>query len=142
MDVPKKFQDEAKKVDRGLFILWDNQIERWRVKHKDDRTGLVRDVFLVENEDGTYRDLDMSVVRMLKDCVMWDLVKQFPDPKDIYLKVIAEWQRRKRADEVRHRGYVLDWNKEHRKEWAEAKKNAERGVFGVPEQYEKKIFIG
>lgn len=141
MKVDKRWQEEVKKVNRGLFIEWDESLHRWRLKHKDDRNGLVRDVFLVETHDGEYKDLDMGTVRMLKDSVMWDLVGKFPDPREMFLHLERERKARKAHYELERMSYLRDFNREHRTEWRAALENARSGIFERPEVEEKKIII-
>lgn len=109
--------------------------------HKDNRTGLVRTAMLIESMDGEYEDLNMGHVRWLKEQLLWDLIAKYPDPKDLYHHIIQEHDRAKKAEEVRHRGYVLDFNRTHRKEWKAAMLNAQRGIFHIPEEHKRKIII-
>lgn len=141
MRVPKHIEAEVKRINRGLSIEFDNRIGRWRVKHKDDRTGLTRDVMIVESKNGEYEDLNMGHVRWLKEGILWDLVHKYPNPKDLYQHIVDEHEREKKAAYVRHRGYVLDFNREHRKEWRQAIENAQFGRFYSPTKEEKKIII-
>lgn len=141
MRVPEHIRKEVERINRGLSIEFDNRIHRWRVKHKDDRTGLVRDVMIVESKDGEYEDLNMGHVRWLREGILWDLISRYPNPKDLYQHIVAEHEKEKNAAYVRHRGYVMDFNRSHRREWKAALENARKGILGRPEQYEKKIIL-
>lgn len=130
--VPKRYQDEVKKVNKGLYIVWDTQLERWRLKHFDERTGLVRDVFLVETENGDYEHLNMGIIRMLKDTVCWDLIAKYPDPKDIYLHIVKEHRAQKASMELERRGVMVDWNRRNKDRWGVAFREFQRRVKNNP----------
>ena len=140
--VPKRYKEEVKAINRGIYIVWDKKINRWRVKHEDDRTGLVRDILIAENPNTQeYQDLDMSVIRMLKDQVMWNLVEKFKDPKDIYAEIVKERNYRKWKAEMDHRDYRMQWNKDHKTEWKAAVENLKRGITYIPEETKRKIIM-
>lgn len=83
---PKWITDEVSAIDRDLVIRWSEVSQRWIVMRKrkagEPPSSLVsqdiseRDwweytfVFRIENDDGSYRDLDMRLVHALRigDC--------------------------------------------------------------------------
>ena len=141
MEVEKRWQDEVKNINRGLYIRWNKPLERWEIRHKDDRTGLDRGVILVEDEKGNYEDLNMGIVRHLKFGVQWDLVEQFKDPKATYLEMKRRHEEFKTQQRLERMGFVFDFNKEHKREWKAAIENAKRGFWSNPVKEDKKIFI-
>lgn len=141
MEVEKRWQDEVKNINRGLYIKWNNQAHRWEVRHKDDRTGMDRNVLLVETDKGEYEDLNMGIIRHLKFGVQWDLVEQFKDPKEMYLEIKRRHEEFKTKQRLERMGFVMDFNREYKREWKAALENAAKGLWSDPRAKEKEIFI-
>lgn len=141
MLIDKKWQNEVKRINRGLYIKWDESFKRWIVRHKDDRTGLDRHVCTVETNDGEYMDLNLGVLRILKDRVAWELIGKFPEPKDLWLYLVKEYKAAKAKAYLDRRAYIQWWNRDHRTEWRAAIENAQRGIFTLPEEQKRNIII-
>ena len=139
--VPESFIQEMKRIDRGLFVLWDQYFERFQVMHKDSRTGLIRCIIMIEDEDGSFRPCDNRTLEYLRQNVSWETLNRFPSPKEM-----GDFLRGKRIDselkaQERRNEYRKLWNKEHRKYWRAAMDNARRGVLASPSRTKERIII-
>lgn len=123
MQIAKRWQEECKKVDRGLYIDWSDEFKMFQVMHKDDRTGLTRRVMYVQDSTGKPCDLDMSLFRYIKANVDWERVGKNPDPDKLYQDLVNERELEKKKQELERKGYLFDYNREHRKEWKYAMNN-------------------
>lgn len=138
--VQKTLLDDLKLIDPGLFLVWSADLERFQVFHKDLRTGLVRLICTVEDDEGKYQPFDGRILNFLREVVCWDLIKRFPSPKEMvgYMK---EKQKNKNEKSKQERiQYLKDFNKAHRKEWAIALENARKGILGFPEMKKTKVY--
>jgi hypothetical protein len=120
VEVDKRWQEEIKKIDRGLFIQWSDEFKRWQIFHKDDRTGLTRRVMYVQDKDGQPCDFDMSLMRYLRSSIDWDRVGANPDPDKLYAKLMEDMAYEKKKQRLEDDGYIFDFNREHKKEWKHA----------------------
>lgn len=138
--VQKSLLNDLKLIDPGLFLVWCSDLERFQVLHKDLRTGLVRLICTVEDEQGNYQPFDQRVLNFLRDVVCWDLIKRFPSPKDLYEHMKEKQNFKKEKSRQERLQYLKDYNKAHRKEWMVALENAKKGIFGFPEIKKTKVF--
>jgi len=63
---PPSFVRELKVYDDKLVVRWHNQKQRWQIACEDDRPCgpggvLVQHLFFVQEDDGSYRDVDNRV---------------------------------------------------------------------------------
>ena len=124
MHIEERWQEEIQKIDRGLFIEFNGKYGKLEIKHKDDRTGLIRSVCLVQDEDRNPCDLNLSHIRYLKNSVEWDRIAEHPDPDKLYASIIKDIKEREMRQDLERRGYQLDFNKDHRKDWKKAMESA------------------
>jgi hypothetical protein len=91
-------------IDKGLFAEpFHNQDGEWiKVKHKDDRTGLVRDVFKV-------RTLDHKTLNRIRYEVDWEAMIKHPDPEMLAKYYEKIEQQEKAAKELKRMGFVMNF---------------------------------
>ena len=128
MHIDERWQEEIKKIDRGLFIDYHGEFGMLQVKHKDDRTGLIRTVCFVKDEDGNPCELNLSHIRYLKNSVEWDRVAEFPDPDKLYASIIKDIKEAETKRDLERRGFQLDFNREHKKEWKSAMESFQQSM--------------
>jgi uncharacterized protein YnzC (UPF0291/DUF896 family) len=132
--VKKEFIDSMKLIDPGLFLVWNSTLERFQVFHKDFRTGLTRILNTIEDDDGNYIPCDNRTLNFLRDVVAWDVLKKFPEPKDM-MNEIRKRKKQKANQEFKDReDYRKEWNKAHRKYWKAAFENLKRGILTTPQK--------
>ena len=117
MHIPKEYQDRIKAVDRGLYATYNEKIGCIDIRHKDDRNGLDRLVLTVVDEEGNPCELNLGVLRYLANNVDWDTVGMFPDPDKMYAFFRDEQEKEKQKQKLERRGWLMDFNREHIKEW-------------------------
>ena len=138
--IAKTFLDEMSLIDPGLFLVWNEVLERYQVFHKDFRTGLTRILNTVEDDDGNYIPCDNRILTFLRDVVAWDLIRKFPEPADMVGHMRKKAQKKKDGERLSRDQYRKDWNKAHRKYWKAALENAQRGILTTPERTKTKTF--
>ena len=117
VEAEKYWVEKVKDINSGLYIKYDDHQSKWVVRHKDDRTGLDRMVLYVQDEEGKPIDLNMGVLRHLKNAVDWKLLGEFPDPEKMYAELIRQHNAAKAKKELERRGFIMADNREHKKEW-------------------------
>ncbi len=120
MQIEERWQEEIKKIDRGLFIDWHEEFKMLQIKHRDDRTGLVRNVCFVKDEGGNPCDLNMSHIRYLRNSVEWDRIAENPDPDKLYSSIIKDIKEAQTKRELERRGFIVDFNRDNRRQWRHA----------------------
>lgn len=121
MDI-KEATKRLQTINRGLFIdVKENNFGKYYcIKFKDDRNGLVREVFNVLTETGEPKTLDLEEIRRVAEGINWELVSKYPEPDAIYKAFIEERELRKTKAKLERKGFILDMNKDRRKYWREA----------------------
>ena len=117
MKIDKYWQGKVKDINNGLYIVYNEKLSLLEVRHKDERSGMDRSVLYVQDEEGKPTELNLGVLRHLKYAVDWDLVGEFPDPEKMYQELMRQHNLAKSKKELERRGFVLDFNREHSKEW-------------------------
>lgn len=94
---PRNIVVRLKEYDKDLDARWDNECERWRVTWRG------KDIFLVENDDGSYRALDERVVSRARynDAWRYRNGKEFARMLDEENHRITAAQRAKLQDDCR-----------------------------------------
>lgn len=71
---PSGFMATLKSIDRRLIVMWVDQMNRWVIMREDpdgakDDMGepIYYRVLTVQNEDGSYRDLDQRTIDWLRE---------------------------------------------------------------------------
>jgi hypothetical protein len=108
--IPLLIKNELSAIDRGLFCEKISKIDgEWvQIKHKDDRTGLVRNVFKV-------RELNHQTLNRLRFEVDWKAMLMNPDPENLE-RYYAKIDREEKAEkELKRRGFIMDWRSSNRK---------------------------
>ena len=120
--IDERWQKRVKEIDRGLYIdTMSNEIGNfYQIMHKDDRTGLVRKVLTVMDKEGNPAPLDLQALNKLRHSVSWDMVMKYPDPEKMAEAFLKEYQHQKTKTELERKGWMLDFNRDHRKDWAQA----------------------
>ena len=118
--IDKRWQEELKNINRGLFVEWHEEFARLMIKHRDDRTGLVRNVCFVQDKDGNPCDINMNHILYLKRAVEWDRIGENPDPNKLYEQLVEDIKQAQRKRDLERQGFYLDYNKEHRQQWKKA----------------------
>lgn len=121
--INKEIEKKVKDYDRDLFIEWDYDLERWALKRKAE--GTTHHVFFIQNEDGSFRPLDDRLIKEIYECDIW---RHFGNAEN-YHKFIQDHnaQVALKAKNIRQE-YLRWYNKEHKKEWAQAIDNARSGI--------------
>jgi hypothetical protein len=137
--IGKNFLESLKLIDPGLYLVWNDMLERYQVFHRDQRTGLKRIIFTVEGDEGNYIPCDNRTLNYLREVVAWDLMHQFPEPKDL----VGYMREKKIGREIKAKrdrdDYRKQWNKAHRKYWKTALENLQRGIVTTPERFKSKL---
>lgn len=138
--VQKSFLKELHLVRNDIFPIWNKSTEKFEIWHKDRRTGLLRVVMIVENEDGTYRPLDNRTVLYLSQSVAWNLMDKYPTPHDM-----AEYfleRDKNRVDKARRDrvDFLNKWINDNKSRWEKAYELAKSGIMSLPDEKEKKVF--
>jgi len=117
-----KATEELKKIDRGLFIepRAGSIGQYYAIRHKDDRTGLVRDVFEVLSDEGKPKPLEMSEIRRVARGIDWEQVRKYKEPEAAFKAWKKELEIRKAKAALEKRGVTLDIIKDRRKYWRQA----------------------
>jgi hypothetical protein len=116
------------RIQRGLFVereIKDNK-EYYIIKFKDDRTGSIRNVMTVQDENMNPMPLDLSIIRGLKENYDWDMVLKHPNPDKYAQAVIDKYRENKRKKELEQMGFRFDFIKEHKKIFDEIIRNPHR----------------
>ena len=124
ISIERRWIDALENVNKGLFVVYNEEFSRLQIKHKDDRTGLIRNVMFVQDLDGKPCSINDNLIVYLKRCVEWDRMGQYPEPEDIYKSIVKDMEEHKRKRDLERQGYYLDFNKAHRKEWKSAMNTA------------------
>jgi hypothetical protein len=141
MKAPKSFIRDLELIRPGLFPVWNEYLQRFQIFWRDRRTGLTRVIMTVENEDGTFRPLDIRTIIWLSQNVAWDLLDKYPSPQDMYSYLKEAKIKRKLSQEKLREDYRKWINKELRTLWRAAIENARRNIYWLPEKKDKKIYI-
>lgn len=109
MEIPKQYQDRVKEIDKGLFLeSFEDFSGKWiKIKHRDDRNGLVRDVFKVKS-------LDIQALQRLRWGVDWKAMMENPDPHKLAAYYEEEERKEKASKELERRGFITDLRKDNR----------------------------
>ena len=130
ISVDARWIAELKKVDRGLYVGYSDEFSRMKIMHKDDRTGLERMVMYVQDPDGNPCDINDNLIQYLKKAVEWDRIGKYTEPDDIWKSIVKDMEQYKAKKDLERRGAIVDFNREHRKEWKVAmdKSMQDKGV--------------
>lgn len=139
--IPKRFLQDLKLVRDGLSVAYNHHLERYQIFYTDPRNGMKRLVFTVENQDRTYRPLDMRTIIKLQTEVCWEWVDKYPSVDELSNFIVSQLQERDDKKDRLRTEFLKWWNKDHRSLWKKALENAQRGIFSMPEQTERKIII-
>ena len=139
--IPTYFVKAMMSIDNGLFVIWDEYLERFQIMHREPRTGLVRCIVMVEEEDGSFRNCDYRTLDYLKNQVSWETMRRYPRPEEMG-RVLREKQAKQKLEREEERNYTRKmWNKEHKKYWKEALDNAARGIHSLPSRIKETITV-
>jgi hypothetical protein len=124
----KRWNDELAKIHSGLYVAWweCEYGGRWAIRHKDPRNGLDRLVMFVNGPHDEFREMGDDIIIGVRETIDWQKVDEYPDPKELFDAVQKEFDDYKRRERMREMGLVMDYNREHRKEWRKAMLDAMR----------------
>lgn len=128
-------------VRDGLSVAYNHNLDRYQIFYTDPRNGMKRLVFTVENPDGTFRDLDMRSIIKLQTEVCWEWVDKYPSVDEMVNFIADQSRQQVQKKSSLRREFLKWWNRDHRSLWKKALENAQRGIFWLPEQKERKIII-
>lgn len=140
MKAPKKFVDDLKLCNPHCFPVWNFKEGRWYIFWRRGQEE-ARIVLCVENEDGTYRPLDIRTILWISSNVAWDLLYMYPKANDMYQYLKNKKDVTKKKTGEHREDYRKWWNKDHRTEWKKAYENLRSGIYWAPEPDKKKIII-
>lgn len=112
--IDERWQERIKQINPGLY-LEAKQNEHgayYMIMHKDDRTGLVRNVFAVTDELGRPTDLDFATLERLQLGIDWENLGKFKEPEELSKFYIQEQRKDKAKKELERRGFIIDRAKE------------------------------
>lgn len=139
--VPKSFLEELKKVNPGLFPIWNSAIERFQIFFNDKRNGLTRVIMTVQNDDDSFRPCDMRTILFLANNVDWQLIGLYPEPKDMGEFFLKKWDRKKQKADDDRKDYLNWFVNNNMTAWKAAIENMKRGITSLPEERERKIIV-
>ncbi len=125
-----------KNYDDRLFVEWDVNLERWALKRRAE-DGQVFHIFYVQNEDGSFRQLDDRVIKEIYECDIW---RHFDKPGDYHRFIQEKNFRHELKEKDLRQEYMKWWHKEHKTEWKQAIENAQRGILDIPKEKETKVY--
>ena len=110
----ERANDELKKIERGLFIevASNSHGKYYKIRHKDDRTGLVRDIHSVLDDEGKPTSLSMGDIKQVLHGVDWDKMRKYQDPQKMADAIIKEFNYKKTKQNLERQGLLLDMRKE------------------------------
>lgn len=120
MEVSSYWKNKLKEVDRGLYVEFNNEFGRLHIKHKDDRTGLIRDVMFVQDLDNKPCEINDNLINYLRKSIEWDRIAQYPNPDDLWKSIERDLELAKKKRYLERMGFIFDYNREHKREWREA----------------------
>ena len=138
--VPQSFLKELHLVRNDIFPIWNKSTNRFEIWHKDRRTGLIRVVLIVQEENGDYRPLDNRTVLYLAERIAWDLLDKYPTPQDMGDYFINRDKSRMEKAQIERVEFLNKWNKENESRWKQALELAQRGILSVKDKKDKKVF--
>jgi hypothetical protein len=109
--IDERWQERIKQINSGLYIEVKTNEEGYpyyMIMHKDDRTGLVRQVFAILDENGNPCELDFGTLERLQLGIDWEGLGKFREPKDLSAHYIREIKKEKAKKELEQRGFILD----------------------------------
>ena len=72
-----------KEYDKQLFVEWDEWDCRFKIYRKSDHMcGPTTPIMVVQNDDGSFRPLDMRVMQKLREADLWhneDIIKNLDE---------------------------------------------------------------
>lgn len=130
-------QDRVREVDRGLFLEeFTDYSGLWiKIKHKDDRNGLVRDVFKVRN-------LDIQALQRLRHSVDWQAMMENPDPFKLAAYYEDEERKEKARRELERMGFVTEMQDRYERgfeQYRQSRTSSERKV--IKRTAERELFL-
>jgi hypothetical protein len=136
MDI-KEANKKLQMINRGLFIdVKTNELGKYYcIKYKDDRTGLTREVFNVLSDTGEPKPLDLEEIRKVATEINWPMVAKYPEPKALADAFLNEREVQKKKAKLERQGYILDMNKDRRRQWAVAFEEFKNSL--TPQQVKK-----
>ena len=117
MEVSRYWRDKLKHVNPGLFVEWHAEFGRNQIKHKDDRTGLIRNVMFIQTPEGDPCDMNDNLINYLITKVEWTRIEKYPDPNELWESIEKDMRTQKSKRELEKIGFLTDFNRDHRKEW-------------------------
>jgi len=120
MEINRYWREKLKRVNPGLFVEWHSEFGRNQIKHKDDRTGLIRNVMFVQDLDGNPCEINDNMINYLITSVEWDRIAKYPNPDDMWKSIEEDLREKKRKKDLEKQGFLLDFNHQNRKEWKKA----------------------
>ncbi len=138
--VEKSFDEALKRINPGLYLIWNKTMERFQVFYRDHRNGLVRIICTVEDDDGESIPCDNRTLNFLRDVVAWDTLGKFPEPKEMVETLRKKSQEKLKKEKMNREDFMKWWNKEHRTMWKAAFENMKRGIVWLPEEKKTKIY--
>ena len=117
MEISRYWRTKLTHVNPGLFVEWNAEFGRNQIKHKDDRTGLIRNVMFVQDLDGNPCEINDNMINYLITSVEWKRIDKYPDPNDLWASIERDIAKKKSKQELEKMGFLMDYNHEHRKEW-------------------------
>jgi hypothetical protein len=123
--VTSGFVDDLKAVANRnpnfkVECVWNDLVERFQIKAKDNRTSREFILYQIETEDGHFRQPGHQDIICLMNEIAWDHLGMYPDVTALWTKIFKDNDIRKMKAKERAMEYKKWWNKEHRKEWRQA----------------------
>lgn len=138
--VSKSFLEVLKSIRDDIHLVWNDMLERFQILHIDKRTGNKRILSTIEEEDGSFRHPDMRALLEVEN-IDFNMIDAYPDPERLVGELIKEHDLKKIKKRQYAEEYRKWWNKDMKTFWRRAIENAQRGIFALPEEREKKIII-
>lgn len=140
--VDNNFLKMMKLVRDDIMCVWNNMIDRFQIIQKDRRTGTVRIILTVEEDDGSFAHPDQRTILFLSNRVDWEFMDKYPNANDMmaYFMKMKDLKKKKKA-ELRTE-YRKAWIKENKRRIKDAMNLfRDKGILWLPEKKEKKIIV-
>jgi hypothetical protein len=82
MQVEQRWQDEVKSIDNNLYIIFNEDIERFEIRHRLPFHGTDRKLLVVE-ENGEFRRIDYDLLNQLKYNYPWEQIYKYKDHREL-----------------------------------------------------------
>jgi len=85
MYIEERWHNEVKSIDNNLYIVFNENIERFEIRHRLPFHDIDRRILIVE-DGGDFRRIDYDILRQLKYNYPWEAIYKYKDQESL-----ADW---------------------------------------------------